>query len=219
MTNCNCATVNVDFFCRDFKFLHRNLCHHSKSFVDFPKINVADFQVCFGKCLFNRANRSCSEIFWFVRESSVRNDFSQRFNATFFSFAFRHQNVRRSSVVDFRSVRRCDCSGFIKSRFQSWDFIEVRVERLFVFFNNNSAFFAFNRNRYDFIFESAIVPCFLRFFVRINSESILLFTCEVMFLYANFSSISHVEIVVWVPQAVFDHRVCHLCRAHTIARA
>ena len=94
---------------------------------------------------------------------------------------FSTENDCCGTIINCRSICCRNCSRFFKRRTKCWYFIELSLKWAFIFCYNNITLTSFNRYRRDLIFKNVIFNCLLGPFKRLNGESILLFSSEVVF--------------------------------------
>ncbi len=125
--------------------------------------------------------------------------------------AYQH---RSSTVVERACIERSDASGRFERGFEGRCFFGFVARGALVRRDYGVALFAFDGQGRDFIFKKALRLRAKSPLVRGMRVGILFFPGELVVAHANFGGVSHMEVIVDVPQAVFDHRVHDFAVAH-----
>ncbi len=151
----------------------------------------------------------------------VGTDFRQHWQAQGLGFFSAHQQHRRRTVIERRSVASGDAAVLLEGGLEftqgfgggagPWLFVGGKGQRI--------ALALGNQDRRDLIGEATTFNRGHGFLLGRGGKGILFLATDAVLVHQVFGCDAHVVIVEGVPQTIGDHAVDHLCMAHAQARA
>ena len=208
MADGNSAAVDIHLLARNPELFLSGERNNGEGFRNFEKVDVLRFPPGFFHRPAHRLGRRGSEPHRILRETRVSDDLRQRLHAERLRFIGGHQHDGGGAIVNRRRVRGGHRTGFIENRLQRRNFFVIHFSRTFVIFDEDLiAFFSFDFDRGNFVLEVARLNRSVRALEGRNRKGVLHLTRESLFLRAEFTTRSHVLIIIRIPKAVVDHAV------------
>ena len=146
----------------------------------------------------------------------MRHNASQRLNAFGGSGCFAHQNQRRGTVRNRRSVGGGNGTVFGEGWTQGRNFLDVSVERLLILLNQGFTFATNHFYRHDFGFVQAFLNRFFSTGERQNGVFVHLLTGVAFFVGHFLSESTHQFAGFGILQAIEEHMILRRAAgAHT----